>query len=234
MCHVDHGHVFVAQVIEQDTFFAVIMHNNELLLVRSVQYLERPIFSSWFCFRSEEAVDDDDSLISTDEKNSGGSLEADCDQTFNLENKLPSHKQDGSGRSQVSASSGGSESDEPNTKCEVFKCVGKGCSTKPEWHDQTFQTPNFLLSEGALKNSGCWKEASGTSKGNQEERNKSVKDSTTKWTCNTPESENKESSDVYNGGSVHICQVQTADPAGTLKVNILYDVFKSFLVSEHG
>ncbi|XP_017333355.1 uncharacterized protein mrvi1 isoform X2 [Ictalurus punctatus] len=151
---------------------------------------------------SEEPGDDDDSRIKSEERKNGGvSLEeADCDQSIKLEeNKYPNHKQDGS--------SGSSELG-PSTKCEVFACVEKGRSAEPEQCDQT---PSFYLSEGASKGSGHWEEGSGTSEGSQEETNRNIKDSTTKWTCSTAESGNR---------PVQICRVQTAEPAGTLKKEI--------------
>ncbi|MCJ8737455.1 hypothetical protein PDJAM_G00024180 [Pangasius djambal] len=162
---------------------------------------------------SEEPGSNDDSLIKSEERNNSGVLleEADCTQTFKLEEeKYPSYKQDGTGRSHDSASSGSSESG-LSTKCEVFERVEKVCSPEPEHCNQTFQTPNFHLSESALKSSRHWQEESGTSDGSQEGTNQNVKYSTTEWTCCTPESGNRQSSDAYETGS---------EPAGTLKEEI--------------
>ncbi|KAF4082839.1 hypothetical protein AMELA_G00132940 [Ameiurus melas] len=151
---------------------------------------------------SEEPGNDDGSLIKSEERKNGGvSLEeADCDQSIKLEeNKYPNHKQDRSSRSSELGTS---------TKCEVFECVEKGRSAEPEQCDPT---PNFYLSEGASKGSGHREEGSGTSIGSQEETDRNIKDSTTKWTCSTAESGNT---------PVQICRVQTAEPAGTLKKEI--------------
>ncbi|XP_053094256.1 uncharacterized protein mrvi1 isoform X2 [Pangasianodon hypophthalmus] len=171
---------------------------------------------------SEESDGTDYSLIKSEERKNSGVLleEADRAQTFKLEeNKYPNYKQDRTGRSQDSASSGSSESG-LSTTCEVFECVEKVCSPEPEHCNQTFQTPNLHLCESALKSSRHWQEESGTSDRSQEETNQDIKYSTTKWTCCTPESENRQSSDAYEAGSVHICQIQTAEPAGTLKKEI--------------
>ncbi|GAA6093966.1 uncharacterized protein mrvi1 isoform X1 [Tachysurus ichikawai] len=165
-----------------------------------------------FNFRTEEPSDADNSLIKCKEQtDSGVSLEeAERDQTFKLEKtKDPKREQESKGRSRESASSGSSESGQR----EVFERVERGCSAEPEKCDQTL--PNFLLSEGTVKNSRRLEERSGS----QDETNRSVKDSLTKWTCCTPESGNAQSSDVHEGGSVQLCQAQTAEPAEKLEIN---------------
>ncbi|XP_047666194.1 uncharacterized protein mrvi1 isoform X3 [Tachysurus fulvidraco] len=163
-----------------------------------------------FNFRTEEPADADNSLIKCKEQtDSGVSLEeAERDQTFKLEEtEDPEREQENKGRSRESASSGSSESGQR----EVFECVERGCSAEPEKCDQTL--PNFLVSEGTVKSSRGLEERSGS----QDETNRSVKDSLAKWTRGTPESGNTQSSDVYEGGSVHLCQAQTAEPAGKLE-----------------
>ncbi|KAK3561835.1 hypothetical protein QTP86_017057 [Hemibagrus guttatus] len=160
-----------------------------------------------FYFRSEEPGNTDDSLIKSEEQSDSGVSLEEADQTFKEleEKKDPNCEQDDEGRSRESASSGGSESG-PR---EVFEHLEKGCSAEPEQCDQTF--PNFLLSGG-----GRLEEESGS----REETNRSVKDSLTERTCCTAESGNAQSSDVYEGGSLHIRQVQTAEPTGKLTKEI--------------
>ncbi|KAK3533720.1 hypothetical protein QTP70_024318, partial [Hemibagrus guttatus] len=160
-----------------------------------------------FYFRSEEPGNTDDSLIKSEEQSDSGVSLEEADQTFKEleEKKDPNCEQDDEGRSRESASSGGSESG-PR---EVFERLEKGCSAEPEQCDQTF--PNFLLSGG-----GRLEEESGS----REETNRSVKDSLSERTCYTAESGNAQSSDVYEGGSLHIRQVQTAEPTGKLTKEI--------------
>ncbi|TTD32921.1 Lymphoid-restricted membrane protein [Bagarius yarrelli] len=152
-----------------------------------------------FHLGSKETGGADDSLLKS---NSDVTLQD--DQTFKLKkNKDPNPKQDDTGTSQISASSGSSLS-EPT---EVFNALEKEWSAEPEQFDQTFQKANFILNEGAEKSSGC----------SEEKTNKNVKDSVTEWTSSTAESENIRSSDPHEGGSVYVSQVQTTEPAETLE-----------------
>lgn len=194
-------------------------------------FIKVDFFFYWFYIRSEEPGTRplDDSLIKSEERKKSEVSLGDADhQTFELEeNKYPNHKQDGTESSQKSAGFGSSELGQ-STKCEVFKWAEKWRSSVPEHSDQAFQIPNFDLSKGTPKSGGHQKEESAISERSQEETDGAVKDSTAKRTCCTPESANGQSSDACKGGSVHICQVQTVEPTGTLKVrmsNLCSDVF---------